>query len=288
MTRYLTAAEYRSAPTAVDTTRLAYNGGAGDQDAELLRCIARASSWIDNTLGFGLAATVAYRAQRVPLTRTGILVLYPSISPLQSLETLAVGPNVATLTDVTDLAYATIVGDHFEVPYPGPSLTAAGLAGMAAIGTPSTPTARYSFVHGWPNTALTATVTAGATSLDVADTTGMTAATATRPATVLTIVDGANSEEVTVTAVTNATTVQVTPTTYTHTYVDAGANAIAVHAMPEVFKWAATLLTNVAVRTRGNDAFTMREPGPAAQLDPVSGNDWTTVRDILGRLGLLR
>jgi len=276
--RYLTAAEYRSAPTAVDTAHLVVDGTPDAQDAELLRCIDRASTWIDNTTDNPLVAAVRYRTHRAPLTRRGTLFLAPRARPLVSLEALSVGTTAADLT-VVDVSGAWIEGDHFLAPLSTGSTIGLGLNAGLAAGADLL--ARYRFVSGWPNTVLTQSVSAAATSLHVADTAAMTAGSDEGPATVLTIVDGATTETVTVTAVTSSTVVETTAVTYGHTVAAGAVNDIAVHAMPEVIKWAAIALTSIAARSRGNDAFTMREPGPASTVDPVSTNDWLTVRDIL-------
>ena len=44
---YLTVAEYKNAPTAIDYDNLVVGGNQAAQDAELLANIARASSFID-------------------------------------------------------------------------------------------------------------------------------------------------------------------------------------------------------------------------------------------------
>ena len=57
-TPYLTLAEYKNAPTAIDIDNLVFNSSDPDvQDSELMNVIARASSWIDTYCNQVLGAT---------------------------------------------------------------------------------------------------------------------------------------------------------------------------------------------------------------------------------------
>jgi hypothetical protein len=47
---YLSVAEYKNAPTAIDYDNLVVGGNQAQQDAELLTVIGRASSWINTHL----------------------------------------------------------------------------------------------------------------------------------------------------------------------------------------------------------------------------------------------
>lgn len=278
---YLTPAEYVSAPTAVDTSRLVYGSDAAANTAELVTCIERASSWIDDTTGNPLVATVRHVTGRVSTSSDGFLVLRPGgVHPLVNLVSVSTGWAANALTALGDLSGTWIDRElhAFMVPLSAgvPSGPALGLA----TGRRGRLMARYSYVAGFPNTTLAATAAQGATQLTVRSTAGMVAAAEGQSATVLTIVDAGDTETVTVTAVVSATVVQTTALAHTHTFGADPAKAIAVHAMPQSLKSIAVLRTSIEVRQRGNNAATFADStDPPSQLDPVSARDWFTIRD---------
>lgn len=273
---YLTAAEYVGAPTGVGIADLSYGGSSAVQTAELVRIIARASTWMDTTVNCILGAHTATRNQRVRVNRYGEIRLHPrEIEPV-SLTSLSYGWAANALTAVTPLTGAYIDEQDFVVPWPGvgsfgPQIQFAPSSGMPVL-------AVFTYVAGWPNTTLAATATAGAVALTVVSTVGMVVGQT------LTIVDADKTEQVAVTAITSATVVAVTATANLHTFAAGALAAIAVHAMPEDLKEAAILATSGFIKARGNDAMVMNNslaPGPTQGDDPTSSADLRLARSIL-------
>lgn len=269
---YLTLDEFRSAPTAVDATNLAYGAAQGDQDAALARCIQRASDWADSYTTMQLGASTRTKTGRVTIARDGMLNLHPGDKPLVSLTSLQVGSQANQFSTVSDLAGAWIDEASFVVPV----WSGVSTLGSLQFGTPRPGgrlLARYSFVAGYPCTTLTADTAVTASSLTVASTSGMVAGTQ------LVIVDGANTETVTVLAAPSSTTVTLAaPTVPAHV---AGAG---VHAMPEDLKEAIILLTTAFIQARGNDSLVMSQalqPGPPPGMDPVTVSSMKMAREIL-------
>ena len=102
-TPYLTVAEYKQAPTAVDVDDLVGGGTQAINDAELYNVIARASSWIDTHCGQVLAATVDTDSLRTRVSRDGMMHVHPRYWPVVSVQSASFGyaPNAMTSLDPT-------------------------------------------------------------------------------------------------------------------------------------------------------------------------------------------
>lgn len=270
-TSYLTVEEYKRAPTAINTSNLDYFTGITNtaaQDVELANVIARASAWVDNIcqLPDGLAASVNTEIREVYITKDGYLRVQPYNFPIIQLQSLQwkVYPTSAWIS-VDVVNNVTTYLRYFETMmwfpfFNGPALTI-GNAYAYPVSAPYMPyltptdsariqdlkmTVQYSYINGYPNTTLTASVLAGAQSITVDDPTGIIAGT------VLTIYDGANTEKVTVsTTPTNNTLTLSKPLIFAHN------SGIAVSAIPADVKQACILLVNYLLKERGVNSITM-------------------------------
>ena len=261
MDLYLSAAEYRAAPTAVDSNNLVAGGNQAVQDAALLEQIRRASSWINNELNQSVIAASRVELHRARYQRDGTLSIRTNGTPANQLLGLSLGTHAGDLAVVSDLSGAFIDEGQWVIPntgvnaggYPiqfGPRVTAGGRL-----------LAKLTVVSGWPNTTLTASAIAGATTITVASGAGFTPALGSDVASdSVQIIDGALTETVTVSSVAgNVLTVSA--------LVNAHSSGAVVSSMPGAIKEAATLVTSAFIRTRGSEAIIMAQgttPGPSA------------------------
>jgi len=112
------------------------------------------------------------------------------------------------------------------------------------------------YLNGWPHTSLTADATSGATTIAVDDVTGWLGATGT-------IFDGANTEQITVTAVTPIVTGTATPIgpgmlTLATSLLNDHVSGVLVTTMPENIQWATIMLASAQALTRGATATTIQ------------------------------
>jgi hypothetical protein len=269
-TSYLTVNEYKRAPTAINTSNLDYLAGLTDsssQDAELANVIARASAWIDNycQLPGGLAASVNTETRAVYLTRDGFLRIQPYNFPIIQLQSLQwrLYPNAAWTT--VDINNIQVYDRYFEnlmwFPFlSGPSLTV-GTSYAYPVSVPYMPyvdpttraniedlqvTVQYTYINGYPNTTLSADVTAGASTITVDDATGIIAGK-----TSLTMYDGGKTEKVTVQSIAGNVLTLTKPLIFAHS------KGIAVSAIPADVKQACILVVNYLLKERGVNSITM-------------------------------
>lgn len=279
--RYISALEYMAAPTAVDTGTLTYGGNANAQSAELVHTINRASAWCDSYVNqISLVASTRTWTGRLRIARNGDLVFHPGDTPFVSLTSLALGSTADALVAVgsSTLAKGWIdtVSQGFILPYTIAPFPAPIQLSSYAPSSRFLATATY--IAGYPSTWLTATVNSAATTITVNNQTGITAGT------VLTIVDGSNTEQVTVATTPTTNTITVSAIAYTHTFTAGEWNQIAVHAMPEDVRLAAIYVTSALIKSRGNDSLVMgqlMQAGAQAGPDPVTASNFRMARDIL-------
>lgn len=264
---YLTAEEYRRAPTGVDASALV-PGDAAASYAELGNVIARASSWADEMCNQVLSATTDTEAGRFRVGRDGLIRIHPRYTPVVAVTAFAYGAAGSTLTDLTDLSRVWVEDDVIVVPLIG-SRTWQGALELGGLVRPGGEAyCQWEYVNGWPNTTLAAATLAGGTSLTVADGTGLVPGQSR-----VTIYDTASTETVTVadTYVFGSTTVPLAaPLTFDHAAV-----GVSVSALPPVVKQAVVLLTSALIKTRSASSITMasvkdtpgRKTSPTAALD---------------------
>lgn len=248
---YLTLAEYKSAPTAIDLDNLVFNSQDPDvQDAELRNVIARASSWADTYCNQVLGATTETEQQRSRVSTDGSIRLHPRFNPVVALTNFNYGypTNMATLGDCS---IAWIEDEEIIVPNATlGSWTSQGPLSFGSYngGPRNEVFLNYTYVAGYTNTITETASNAGATSLVVHDGTGITAGQ------ILTIYDGMNTENVTVasTYTFGSTTVPVT-----RAMAFAHGIGVSVSALPPAVKEAVILITTAFLKVRGDSSMTM-------------------------------
>ena len=275
---YLTLDEYKAAPTALDYGNLVQGGNQAAQDAELTNAITRASSWIDQYCNQVLAATLDVEQQRVRMRPDGTLRIHPKYHPVVSLNSLAFGFYPGQSTTVQDLSGAWIEEQSIIFPISGTNLNWSS-QGPLGFGFPSSPRAEtyvsYSYVNGWPVTALTVASAVGATTLLVESGLGITAGQT------LKIFDGAESENVVVAntySYGSSTIPLTTGTSYAHEVGDA------VTSLPAAVKQAAILVTSAYLKIRGDASLVLavtNAPGTQLEGSQKVGQDVGHAMEIL-------
>ena len=247
---YVTVAEYKNAPTAIDFDNLVVGGNAGAQDAELANVILRASSFMDEYLNQNLNAATQVENQRVRMNSQGYLAIHPNNNPVISLQSMSYGTDPNNLIALGDPSKAWFEDQQIIVPLSQLATTYSS-QGALAFGAGVAPRQQmfvtYNYTSGYVNN-LIASATAAATSMTVQTADGIVAGMQLR------IYDGANSERVTVANnyVYGSTTVPLTaPRAYTH------ANGVAFGNLPATIKEACILITTAFLKVRGDNSLTM-------------------------------
>jgi hypothetical protein len=274
---YLTLAEYKNAPTAIDYDNLVVGGNAAAQDAELASVIARASSFIDVHLNQTLIARQIVEQQRTRITPQGNLILHTEYNPIIAISALNWGVTPSTMIAATDPSQCWLEPTQFIYPLAELGLTYSS-QGPLSFGFPPSVRSQiytnYTYIAGYVNTGI-ATATAAATSLTVQDATGIVAGQQ------LNIYDGSSSERVTVatTYTFGSTTVPLTSAlAYTH------AAGVAISGLPPAVKEAAILVTTDFLKVRGDNSLTMAvttraSSGPSVQ--DIIGSDLALAKELL-------
>lgn len=162
----------------VQVESLAPKGTPVDQDAALADKIEQAGSLIDEWAEQTFAAAIDTWAGYVDITRQGYAEIYPRYKPVIGLTAFAIGPQPDTMSSLTTFAGGMVMENSFTVPViPLAAMTSSeGPIQFGGIGVPwNQAFCQYSYCFGYPVTQLGANVTAGALSIDVADTTGIVA-----------------------------------------------------------------------------------------------------------------
>jgi hypothetical protein len=212
---YLTVQEYKDAPTSIDYNNLVVGGNQAAQDAELANVILRASSYMNEYLNQSLVADQYTETQRVRVNGQGMIALHPNNSPIISLSSFQYGADPNNLVALPDCSTAWFEAQQLIIPLSnlGLNYSSQGPLGFGVGYSPRQQVfTEYTYVSGFVNTTI-ATATAGATSLTVADGTGIIAGQPYR------IYDGSKSERITVasTYTNDSTTVPLTSAlAYTH------------------------------------------------------------------------
>ena len=265
---YLTVTEYKSAPTALQTSNLVVGGNEAAQEAELARVILRASSYMDEYLNQNLVANQITETQRVRMSNQGFIALHPNINPVISLNSFQYGTDPNNLITLSDPSTAWFENSQVIIPLSQLSTTYSS-QGPLAFGGGASPYnqifTKYTYVAGFANT-LTGNVAAAATSLTVVDGTGIVAGQKYR------ILDGAKTEtiEVNNTYTYGSTTVPlVSPLAFAHT-------GAVFSNMPNALKEACILITSAFLKVRGDGSMmmsiTQRPVGQVAGSDLYGSN----------------
>jgi hypothetical protein len=243
----------------MDTSNLIAGGNAAAQLTSLTETIGRASSWIDQYL-FGawgtISATVETENARTWGTYRNTLSVHTKYWPIIELRTFAYSPLPGGLVatsgaSVSPAGNVTIYPQSFEVsqsqtvPFNGPGATGFGGFGSAGLMRRVEYDVLYTYVAGWPNTALAASVAAGAASVQPTSVVGI------YPGSLMTIYDLPFDEPVTVasTYVPGAAVVPLTsPLQFSHT-------SGTITNLPPAIKQAAILATTAFIKQRGSGAL---------------------------------
>jgi len=171
---YVGVAEFRAAPTWLDTNDLIEGGVQAAQDAELYNTLLKASGWAWSFCGQPLHAHTATENLRCRVNRRGQAFIHPSNNPVRRVTGIAFGPDPSIMTVMTDLSGVWIEDQRgivvSMVPVNGAFL---GSLQFGSVPPPVIETyVTIQYVAGYGNTYLTAPAAAVATQLTVADPTG--------------------------------------------------------------------------------------------------------------------
>jgi hypothetical protein len=272
---YLTLAEYKNAPTAIDYNNLVVGGTQAQQDAELQTVLGRASSWINTHLNQSLIARSVTEQKRTRMTPQGNLIIRPEINPIIAFSSLSYGATPTNLTVVNDLTPLWFESDKVIYPIAQTSLSYSSQGPLAFGFPPSTGSqiyVNYNYTAGYVNTL--GTGSAGSSSVTVANPVGIL------PGQIINFYDGQNSERLQVSSTYTYGANPVTlasPMAYSHT------NA-AFSGMPAAVKEAAILVVTDFLKVRGDNSLTMAvttraSSGPSVQS--LIGSDLALAQELL-------
>lgn len=279
-TPYLSLAEFKNAPTALDYGNIVAGGNQAAQDAELTNAITRASSWIDQYCNQVIGATLDTEQQRVRLQRDGTLRIHPKYHPVVALTALSYGftPQPSAQIAATDVSIAWLEEQSIIFPY-SQLATSWSSQGALSFGMPSNANAltyvRYTYINGYANTLLAADALAGATSITVSNPTGII------PGEGIKIFDGASTENIVVDSsytFGSATVPLSVPLTYAH------ATGVSVSALPAAIKEAAILVTSAYLKIRGDASLVLgvtTRPGEQIDGSQKVGSDIAHAKELL-------
>lgn len=272
----------------VSVDNLVPRGRPDEQDAALAEIIESASVWVDNLILQILAATQDTVLERVNVDRRGYANIHPRYRPVIALVQFAIGSAPNTMQTFADLTGVGVQPTTIAVPTTPWALTTS--AGPLQFGAVSAPMDRawvqYTYQNGFPVTTLTAPAAQGATSISVADTTGIVAGQ-----TYLTIYDlqrrarflaGTVSTAASGGVGTGPGTVQCNPLPYA--LPNSGNYPTMVSALPADVVEAVVLVTRAIIKETGGgnvSAASRSAAGTASSKDPLAGDDYAEAEAIL-------
>lgn len=250
-TPYLTADEYRNAPTAIDIDNLVFNSSDPDvQNSELVNVIARASSMADSFCRQILGATLNTETQRTRVKSDGTLRFHPRYSPVIALTNLNYGFYPNQMVSAADVTLSWLEEQQIIYPYANlaNAWTSQGPIAFGGTGTTGQEVfLKYTYVNGYVNT-LIDTAVAGQDTLTVKSGLGITIGQQ------LKIYDGMYTEDVFVSEeyVFGSKIVPLTdPLAFSHT------TGTSISALPPAVKEAVILYTTSLLKVRGDNSLTM-------------------------------
>ena len=276
-TPYLTSAEYANASQSLDINNL-IRGSAQANATALTEAINRASSWIDeHTMGaWGtLASTAQVENARIWGSYRGTLSVKTKYWPITELRSFTYSSLPGGLSSTGNAASinpsgnTTIYPQSFEVVNNG-TVAWTGINGSTGIVRGVEYDCQWTYVAGWPNTTLAASIAAGSSSFEPIATTGI------YPNSMLTLYDLPNDEAITVSSsyTPGASVVPITSEfQYTH------ATAATVTNLPPSIKQAAVWATNAFIKQRGSGALEVTDMGAA--VHQASGAPQNSGSDIM-------
>jgi hypothetical protein len=162
----------------VQVESLAPKGSPVDQDAALADKIEQAGSLIDEWAEQTFAAALDTQSGYVNVGRNGYAEVFPRFKPVVGLSAFSIGALPDQMSAVSSFTGAMVMENSFTIPVvPLAAMTSSeGPIQFGGIGVPwDRAYAQWSYVFGFPVTYLTAAIADGATSISVADTTGIVA-----------------------------------------------------------------------------------------------------------------
>ena len=262
---YITTFEYINAPTAIDTSNLIPQGSSLSQIAALQEVIARASSWIDGFVtgnAYGtLCATSNVENARIWGSYRNSLIVKPMFWPVLEVQTfsysaLASGLSSGNASSITPAGNITVYPQQFEVQPAG--VIGLGLNAPGGIVRGYEYTCQWSYVNGFPNTTLSASVAAGASVITVNSGLGI------YPGSQLTLFDLPYDENVVANPTTytaDSATIELSaPLQYSHQVGSSLTN------LPKSVKQAAILLTSALIKQRGSGSMQIADMGAVTTI----------------------
>ena len=261
-TPLISSAEYLASAQSLDLNNL-IRGSAQANATVLVEAIGRASSWCDQFC-FGAYGCIAATSQvedcRTWGTYRGTLSVRTRMWPILEVDSFAYTPipgglaNGTNAASITPAGNITIYPQSFEVASYGNSVAWTGINGSTGIVKGIEYDTVFSYVAGWPQTTLGASVAAGATSIQPSVVTGI------YPNSLMTIYDVPNDEPITVSSsyVPGSSVVPLTSELqYTHS------TGATVTNLPPAIKQAAVWATNAFIKQRGSGALEVTDMGAA-------------------------
>ena len=264
---------------AIDFSNLIENGSAATQNRALYELIVRASAMADRyTMGqYGtLNATLNTENGRYRPNRYGQIVVNPYFTPIIQVTDFKAGYGPGTgLWDITiSDDTCSIEREEFIVTYSSSvGLQVGPLTIAGGNWAPDTELfCEWTYINGYANSFTKSTTTAGSTTLDLADTTGLI------PGMNVFIWDGVNDEYVNVEAVSGETVTLSSPTQFAH------GTGVNVSALPADVKQAVIHFVIGLVKQRGQGGIVIGETGEPVATTPKAQNsteDFVMAYDLL-------
>lgn len=274
---YVSNSQFKFAPTALDTANLVPGGTLAQQEQSLADVLARASAWADRycfgtdpaAKGASLAATMSVQSAAVR-AHGGYLKLVCDYKPILSVIGIDVGIDASSVQSVGASAASRLMFGRRTIYVPASAMVppAGTLPGM-----PASTYVVWSYVAGYPHTSLAGSALAGGTAITVAPTDGASGVLGIFPGTQLHIVDGANTETVTVTNVAG-TVLTVSPLAFTHT-APAAPDFLPVTTLPAEVVQAVMLLASVLIKARGDNSLVLASLTEPNAVQQSAGDEFT-------------
>lgn len=174
-TPYVSAAAFRAHPTYLDLDSLRPdNPDPAAQDAVLTNLLLQASDWADNETNQPLGAHLFTQFSRVRTDRSGMIRVHADRGPVSAVTAVGYGWSPTSLTSLASPQAWIEDGANMVIGLGGASGAWTGSLQVGFGAAPGTEIfARISLVAGYASTQLTAVAAAGATSIQVADPTGI-------------------------------------------------------------------------------------------------------------------
>lgn len=174
-TPYVSAAAFRAHPTYLDTDGLIPdNPDPAVQTVELTSLLLQASAWADNECDQPLGAHLYTQNTRVRADRAGLLHIHADRKPVRTVTNVAYGASPTSLTTLASPQVWVEDDANMTITLGGTSTTWSGSLQLGFGASPGGDVfTRLGIIAGYVATLTTAGATAGATSITVADPTGI-------------------------------------------------------------------------------------------------------------------